>query len=68
MTGNAFSFNSNYSGFIGILSSKHKENDRKNSFLDTLQEKGLIDHQTVSFYVNDAPGDKNSTIKFGSYD
>ena len=67
-TGNTRNFYSKYSGFIGILPYMHKEDDKENNFLYTLEKKGMITHQTVSFYVNDAQGDKKSTIKFGSYD
>jgi len=48
-----------WDGFVGV-----RPNGDKNGFLSQLKEKGLIDHQVVSFYLTTGL----STIKFGSYD
>jgi len=65
------SFETGYSGFLGIQPFTKDDSRKEENFMWQLREMKLIDHLTVSFYiVND---DKNfdkvhSIIKFGSMD
>ena len=67
-SGSTRQFISSYSGFVGIAPWTQKPEDKENNFLYSLKQKGLIDHMTVSFFVENDNVPNKSTIKFGSYD
>lgn len=62
-------FETSYSGFIGYA--PFKESSKEKNFMWQLKNKGLIDHMTVSFYMEDDDKDTEnakSIIKFGGID
>ena len=62
------SFDSNFSGFLGIAPWSSADPNGDENFLYQLKKQGMIDHQTVSFFISDKTTKDKSTIKFGSYD
>lgn len=63
-------FESRYSGYVGLQPYFADEPNKESNFLYQLKKQGLIDSMTVAFYVTlrDQGGKRESMIKFGSYD
>lgn len=63
-------FESDYSGYIGIAPWTANEKEKEYNFMWQLKQAGLIDHLTMSFYIHleDSPNKYASSIKFGSFD
>lgn len=65
------SFETGYSGFIGIQPYTFDETRKEENFMWQLKNQGLIDHLTVAFYsVSDDKDTENSKsiIRFGGMD
>ena len=64
-------FETGYSGFIGFEPYTKDEAKRQENFMWQLQKKGLIDHLTVSFFLEFGDNDyekAKSIVKFGTMD
>ena len=59
-----------YTGILGIQPYTYDESRKEQNFLWQLKNRGLIDHMTVAFYVNNADTGNaiGSIVKFGSMD
>jgi len=65
------SFETGYSGFVGFEPYTKDESRKGENFMWQLQQKGLIEHLTVAFYLENGDTDPTkamSVIKFGAMD